>query len=210
MSEVLIVSKTKMGKYGDGACIGGITLPDLQSVRLLNEDGSYHNASTDLKIGQVLDIEYNEQEELEPPHIENVLMTSRKLIKSYSNITKIVNDKKLDPITYTGSPSKLFDGKLGWTNKDHGYISRRLGVPNHSTGFWIPDSELRLDGKHYIYKQKRLLGSVSYGFKYVGFEKPIPVIPAKTKLRISLAKWWKPEEIEIELRCYLQLSGWYL
>ncbi len=28
-------------------------------------------------------------------------------------------------------------------------------------------------------------------------------------MRLSLAKWWKPEDSNVEARCYLQLSGWY-
>jgi hypothetical protein len=29
-------------------------------------------------------------------------------------------------------------------------------------------------------------------------------------VRVSLARWWRHERSEIEPRCYLQLSGWYL
>jgi hypothetical protein len=28
-------------------------------------------------------------------------------------------------------------------------------------------------------------------------------------MRISLARWWKPDDSELSERCYLQLSGWY-
>ena len=40
---------------------------------------------------------------------------------------------------------------------------------------------------------------------------PIKVIPAGTLVRVSLARWWRPEDSEpnFEERCYLQLSGWY-
>ena len=37
----------------------------------------------------------------------------------------------------------------------------------------------------------------------------LPIIPKGKIIRLSLAKWWKPEDSDIELRCYLQLSGWY-
>ncbi|MFH1320564.1 MAG: hypothetical protein ABII90_07920 [Bacteroidota bacterium] len=42
---------------------------------------------------------------------------------------------------------------------------------------------------------------------YVGFQNPVDKIPAGTLVRISLARWWSPNEDEE--RCYLQLSGWY-
>jgi hypothetical protein len=28
-------------------------------------------------------------------------------------------------------------------------------------------------------------------------------------VRVSLAGWWKPDDSDIEPRCYLQLSGWF-
>ena len=46
---------------------------------------------------------------------------------------------------------------------------------------------------------------------FVGFQKPIETIPAGTLLRVSLAHWWRPESApHTELRCYVQLSGWFL
>ena len=45
---------------------------------------------------------------------------------------------------------------------------------------------------------------------FVGFQQPLPQIPAGTLLRVSLAHWWRPDEMpDGELRCYVQLSGWY-
>jgi hypothetical protein len=98
---------------------------------------------------------------------------------------------------------------LGWTGNGNGYISEGKGVPDHSTGFWIPDQDLIFENGHYSYLIK--LGGIKLkrSLKYVGFENPIAVIPSGTKVRVSLAKWWHPEDIVIEDRCYLQLSGWY-
>ena len=37
------------------------------------------------------------------------------------------------------------------------------------------------------------------------------MIPAGTLVRVSLAHWWRPEDDHTgELRCYVQLSGWFL
>ncbi len=46
---------------------------------------------------------------------------------------------------------------------------------------------------------------------FVGFQEPIAVIPAGALVRVSLAHWWRPDGDETaELRCYVQLSGWFL
>ena len=75
------------------------------------------------------------------------------------------------------------------------------------------------DGRWYIVKDvtksKESIGEMNgyplRGLKYVGEESPIKVIPAGTLVRLSLARWWRPEKSEpnFEERCYLQLSGWY-
>jgi len=50
---------------------------------------------------------------------------------------------------------------------------------------------------------------VNRRFPYVGFEPKVNLIPAGTLMKISLARWWKPEDSDMSERCYLQLSGWY-
>ncbi|MFN2223878.1 MAG: DNA helicase RecQ, partial [Candidatus Promineifilaceae bacterium] len=46
---------------------------------------------------------------------------------------------------------------------------------------------------------------------FVGFQEPLETIPAGTVLHVSLAHWRRPKEMpEGELRCYVQLSGWFL
>src|SRR5690606_4859208 len=97
-----------------------------------------------------------------------------------------------------------------YTSNYNGYICQRRGVPAHSTWFWIPDRNLtlRTDGKHYDYFD----GLLPRGLSYVGEPQPLPTLSAGTLLRVSLARWWKPENAEpaFEERCYLQLSGWFL
>lgn len=89
------------------------------------------------------------------------------------------------------------------------YTSERTGVPDRSTGFWIPDRELRLrgGGKHYNYVK----GALQRGLSHVGEAAATRRIPAGTLVRVSLARWWKPEDADpdFEERCYQQLSGWY-
>jgi hypothetical protein len=46
---------------------------------------------------------------------------------------------------------------------------------------------------------------------YVGVQDAVDVITAGQLVRVSLARWWRPENADpdFEERCYAQLSGWY-
>jgi ATP-dependent DNA helicase RecQ len=77
--------------------------------------------------------------------------------------------------------------------------------------FWAPDQPLRLDceGKRLRYRYPTSDGGRTLTF--VGFQEPVPELPAGTLLRVSLAHWWRPKERPAEeLRCFVQLSGWFL
>lgn len=109
---------------------------------------------------------------------------------------------------WQGAPSNLFDSCLCFTGSGRGFIAAQTGVPANSAGFWISDRDLvempaEAGGIFYEYSNARQV-------KYVGLIETLSNIPAGTLLRVSLARWWKPEDVEIEERCYLQLSGWYL
>jgi hypothetical protein len=87
-------------------------------------------------------------------------------------------------------------------------VCRDGGVPGQSTGFWIPDRDLVLrdDGKHYDFRSR--LGA--RGLSYVGEPEAKSQLKAGTLLRVSLARWWRPPDVDdMEERCYLQLSGWF-
>lgn len=203
MKDVLIVSKTKMGKTG--CCIGGILIPEMKSVRLLNEDGSYHGLNTEYKIGQIYSVQYKEPDKLVPPHVENILITSKQLVKE-TKVFDIIKKEQLQKILWEGNPNSIFQGCIKKTGSNNGYISKD-SIPEASTGFWMPDKDLSFtNNNHYRY----YTAEDNYcAFKYVGFDAPIDKIPARTIVRVSLAKWWAPEDIIIEKRCYLQISGWY-
>jgi hypothetical protein len=206
MSRVLIISKTRM--Y-NGACIGGITIPDLKSVRLLNPDRSYHPADTDFAVGQVWDMELKTAPNLTPPHNEDVLVLSKKFVKKVSAFNDVIDEKGLSKIVWTGNPKNLFEGCLSWTGNRHGFIGK-ANISEMSTGFWIPDRDLVYNDKYYIYDDGNDNWDSVFGFKYVGFEPPINTIKAGKKVRVSLAKWWHPKDTpDMPDRCYLQLSGWY-
>lgn len=225
MMDVIIVSKTKM--YNT-TCVGGI-FANGRSVRLLDANGNYQDNNTVFSIGDVYTIEYQELTNKRPPHIENIIVTSQKFKFSFASMSQMINYlvDKLKINIWNGAITTLFENKLQWTTPGSGYISEQSDMPNHSTGFWIPDQDLirsdyQRDNKikvRYSYsfpvKQKNrddLWEFSNTNIKYmpfVGFQKPINIIPAGTLVRVSLAKWVSLKENEEE-KCWLQLSGWYI
>ena len=114
-----------------------------------------------------------------------------------------------------GGPDQLYDGLVQGVPGGPLYIAEREslpanGIPRHSTMFWRSDRDLVRDegSKRIRYRYPTDDGGRTLTF--VGFQEPLPVIPAGTLLRVSLAHWWRPEDHpEDELRCYVQLSGWF-
>lgn len=201
--KVLIVAKTHMS---DKACVGAIVYDTGQSIRLLQPDCSNQPESTRFDVGQVWDLELRQRPDPIPPHIEDVLVIRKQYLGIQHQLAAFLRSRV---IPWNGAPSQLYQGLLRFTQNGSGYISRRIGIPDNSTGYWIPDhslSRLTERGKtRYQYKSKSSLVCITY----VGFQPPIDAIPAGTLVRVSLARWWTPEDADIEERCYLQLSGWY-
>lgn len=201
--DVIIVSKTHMST---AACVGGV-LVNGQFVRLLDANGHNQDSDTDLNIGDVYTINYNERTNKRQPHIEDILVTNFEFKFSFSSISDMEKYliEKLNVPIWEGSTEVLFDGNLNWTNNGSGYISESGVIPSNSVGFWRPDQNLsRRDYKNKV--------RYSYPIRwrnitYVGYQDPIDPIPAGTLVRVSLARWWSPDENEE--RCYLQISGWY-
>jgi len=202
---VLILSKTKMNH--SQVCIGGLTLNG-RYIRLIDEHGNNQPENTDLAPKQVWEIEFVERQNNIPPHVEDVIVLNRikkGILKEDITIKDFI-DKREIPI-WRGHPDNLFDSLIQWTPGGSGYIDRTGGVPNHSVGFWISDKDLRKNE----YQGIRYQYPTSVGWrsiKYKGTEEPVDLIPAGTLIRVSLARWHAFNEGE-ELKCWLQLSGWY-
>ncbi len=203
--EILITSKTHKGKV---ACVGGLVLNTNRFVRLLNPGNWDQYADTAFEIGEIWDIGFHDREDIEPPHIEDIIIQSQNYVSDEPNISNYLSSCGIT--IYSGDPSQIFNGRLGWSGSGGGYIGNREDLPSNSVGFWISDKDLDLeeDNKHYLYSSANPF-TQGKRFPYVGFEPAVDKIPAGTLLRISLARWWKPEDSDINERCYLQLSGWY-
>jgi hypothetical protein len=206
--EILITSKTHKG---NSACVGGLVLKTNRIVRLLNPGNWDQYADTNLDIGDVWDIQFNEREEIEPPHIEDIIIQSKDYKREIDDISNYL--RTCGVLIYNGAPTQIFEGRLGWTGSGSGYIGNRENLPTNSVGFWISDKDLTLDdddnnNKHYNYPTDNQFERIKR-FSYVGFQPKVQIIPSGTLMRISLARWWKPEDSDMNERCYLQLSGWY-
>jgi len=218
--DVIIVSKTHMHT---ASCVGGV-LANGRSVRLLDANGHNQSIETPLNIGDVWTIEFEEKAHKRLPHIEDVIVTSMTFKFAFSSISKMVDHlkEKSKIKIWEGSPDILFDGKIQWTSGGSGYISETGEIPESSIGFWLPVKDLTRkdyeDKVKFTYPSDKIefvakfastqVRRTSRIITYVGFQTPVDLIPAGTLVRVSLARWWTPNENEE--RCYLQLSGWYI
>lgn len=207
--KVLIVSKTHMKT---GVCVGGIT-PEGRFVRLLDSFG--HNQPNDcpFKIKELYEITFKEKQSLIPPHTEDILVENFKFLgrlKDHIRMIDYITSIKAN--ICKGNIDNLFDKSLNFTTNGNGYINSSK-VPQQSVSFWIADKDLikYIDSDENVrYKyQPDDPWSPEIQIKYVGLQPIEDTIPKGTLLRVSLARWWAPDNIEIEKRCYLQLSGWY-
>jgi len=219
--DVIIVSKTRMS---NAVCVGGV-LANGRFVRLLDKNGHNQDIDTDFKIGDVYTMTFQERTNIRPPHTEDILVDSAQYKFTFESIAKMVSylTHKLNVNIWRGGISSLFDRNLLWTSSGSGYISANGQIPMQSTGFWLPDKDLRRsdygDKVRYSYPLTPILNSgddllglvvQSRYISFVGLQEPVDIIPANTLVRVSLARWWQRPDSVDEERCYLQLSGWYL
>ncbi|UZH56718.1 hypothetical protein JRG66_07660 [Salinimicrobium tongyeongense] len=199
--EVLITSKTR---WSDCCCIGGLEITTGRFLRLMTSIGSYQPINSPFQIGEVWDLNYRYHPG-KPPHIEDVRVDRRQgPLRKLDDIAEFI----LQHCTvWQGNYNSLFSGKLKWTGNGSGHINNPSDLPTNSVGFWSSDRDLLWDGERYYRYTRRLL-AVDKRLPYKGMQPAIPVIPAGTLIRVSLAKWLPSERVED--RCYLQLSGWYL
>ena len=211
MERVLIVAKTDMKNF---VCVGGLMWRTNGSVRLMSRDGKNQPADSPFEIGQLWDIEYKQASKLIPPHVEDVLVLKKRLVGQVPNLREVLL-QRVQP--WCGSHELLFDSGL-FFGRSSCYVSRSQGIPNRSTGYWLPDRSLLLDiaarnnKPYYQLQHTYVAGSTSQprvlSVPYVGLRTPLPEIPAQTLVRVSLSRWWMTREME-EDHCYLQISGWY-
>jgi hypothetical protein len=200
--EVLILSKTKYGNTQ--VCVGGICINNKQFIRLLNQGGYYQPADTQFNIGDIWDITFTVNPNRKEPHNEDVTIHTYKFVRKIYQLETYI--KNMGVPIWRNNISNIFEAKILWQRNGKGYFSENIkNYPSHSVGFWISDIDLNYSNGSYIYENN----GVSRQIVYKGNQTALQVIPKGRLIRLSLAKWWKPEDSDIEARCYLQLSGWY-
>ncbi len=203
--KVVIVAKTRQG---GGACIGGLTFGG-RSVRLLHPNRETDPApNMDYEMGDVWEITWQPCDDRPLPHAEDLTVLSKRRLAPIDDLFAFIHHH-FPP--HIGGPEALYAGLLQTTKKGALYIAERTGVPDHSTTFWTPDKPLtrEVGSKRLFYRYPTPDGGRTLTF--VGFQEPLEVIPAGTLIRVSLAHWWRPDELpDGELRCHAQLSGWVL
>ncbi len=204
MRKVLIVGRTRMGR-GNQRCIGGIDISNGTPIRLFDSNANYFNQRTPYQTGEVWKMATTNppRERLDPPHVEGRCIQEAKRIQVWGNDSVSRAIRVLCP-PWEGDVNCLFDGLLQRTGSGSSYISKYGGVPDHSTGFWI--NSRALEAKDGLSSSRRLVCG-NFGFPFVGDEEMPVSIPAGSLIRVSLARWWSPDNSDMEDRCYLQISG---
>lgn len=201
---VVIVARTRM--YGGRVCVGALSEAG-ENLRLMNKDcAAEQGHSCRFMVGEEWEITCDACGPRRPPHVEDVAVSKAIQRGSVASLAEYIL-KRATP--WKGTIDTLFEGNIQFTGNGAGFISE-AGIPAGATGFWIPSDDLRLDhddrdkAGYYPEHDFRHLS-------YVGVQDPIDVIRAGQLVRVSLARWWRPQDADpgFEERCYAQLSGWY-
>ncbi len=206
--RVLIVAKTRMG---GGACIGGITETG-KSVRLIPLDADPHDgANREYEVGEIWEIKGEPETPLIPPHNENFVVHKKQRLHTTKAPTDLVSAIELLMPPKTGHPQELYEGLLKTTSSGRLYIDKQTGIPSYSTTFWKTDQPLSLETEMRKLRYRYPTENGGCTLTFSGFQKSLETIPADTLVRVSLAHWWRPDNTRhVELRCYAQISGWFL
>ena len=202
--NVLIVAKTRRGSR---ACVGGITAEG-QSVRLVAiNEATDDRAGMEYEVGEVWAVEATPAPSPTPPHVEDVIVGRKRRLRTSTTLVSAI-ERLMPP--KAGGREALYEGLTQATRAGVLYIAERTGVPPYSTQFWRPDRPLYRDEDAKRIRYRYPTEDGGFTLTFVGFQEPVEVIPAGTLLRVSMSRWWRPKEKpDGELRCYIQLSGWF-
>ena len=207
--EVLIVAKTHMSTM---ACVGALVLENNRFIRLLNPGNYNQPGDTDLKVGDVYNIECVNRAHIIPPHVEDVIVMSREFVRRIDSISTLLNERNI--INWAGHIDELFGGNLKWTGSGTGYIPEAGPLPIQSVGFWLtPVNLIRVEFNNGAKVRYRFPNGSNYrNISYVGYQETLPTIPAGTIIRVSLSRLFTREGANIDSPrgFYLQMSGWYI
>lgn len=187
-------------------CVGAVDAANGALLRLIPRVGAeYHswqqfNADT----GDLISLVGNRSTALDPPHVEDFLVDKWSAAGKINDLPSWIRSKCL---VWRGNRSVLFDGKLRYTTRGKGHINRGDPLPNNSVGFWELPAPLTLElgeKKRYTFTEPNSLSA-----PYVGITSPQQTIAQGTLVRVSLSRWWAPDDGSMPEACWLQISGCY-
>ncbi len=202
--RVLILGLTKAGKM---LCAGGLT-DKYEGIRLIQR-GQYpfwYPESCPFFIGHWFLIDGERQLDPENPHhCENVLVEKFVLSKQFNKQEMFDFFKRGNVVQHCNLPTRAFrftGYRIPFRRTTAGAFriqGQDLSLLLQSTAFWENPHPLRFqDGRYHCAED-------DYNIKYVGLAAPVPIIPAKSIIRLSTSAYW--DELESS---FMQLSGWFV
>jgi len=188
-------------------CVGGHDLDDgFRSVRLLTKGGMNLKEEDAIAPSQVWEVEYQPHSEPDPPHVEDVLVSTGRLLEQLP-IGETVRLILAHETPWSGGPEEVFDGTVEGTPSGRVYVPGEGPLPTRSTGYWLPDDFLTrymsFDKPKYHYQGESALNE----FTWAGMTDAPDEIESGTLVRVSLARWFNPSSAPAGY--YVQISDTY-
>ena len=202
--NAVVVAKTRMGQ---NVCVGAVNADTGELLRLIPRDGVAYHSWQDFRpaIGDLINITGAAATSVEAPHVEDYI------VDNWSPTGKRAGDLagwiRSRCTIWKGDRTCLFDGRLKFTSWGKGHVDRGDPLPSQSVGFWLLPETLNLepgDKKRYT-----LAGAMSVSAPYVGLSDAPQQIAKGSIVRVSLSRWWAPEDGDMPQACWLQVSGHY-
>ncbi|MGI8999104.1 MAG: hypothetical protein ACR2GO_05290 [Candidatus Limnocylindria bacterium] len=179
-----------------------------RSIRIQPQLGHAHPHDAPYQLGDVWDIPLQPTPSLRPPHVEDLVLTGPgRRIDRLADVGSWI----MQGVTpWRGSATAVFDATLRRSESGRAFVGRE-GIPSGSVGFWLPDRPLVRAERgerppHYVYTDH---DGLRWRFSYAGAAPSLRIVPARSLVRLSLARWWAPDDGSLPEACYAQVSGWY-
>jgi hypothetical protein len=192
---------------GQNVCIGAVDADTGELLRLIPRIGAAYHSWQEFRadIGDLINVVGTKATVIDPPHVEDFLVDQWSPAgKKARDLAAWIRGKCR---IWTGDRSSLFDGRLRYTSWGKGHIDRGEPLPTNSVGFWeVPESLILESGDK---KRYSMAGVLPVSAPYVGLPVPPPTIAKGSLIRVSLSRWWAPDDGSMAEACWLQISGCY-
>lgn len=201
--NTVVVAKTRMGQ---NICVGAVHADSGDLLRLIPRVGATYHSWKEFKadIGDLITVVGAKATTIDPPHVEDFLVDKWSQTGTRVDLAAWIRGKCR---VWKGDRSCLFDGRLRFTSWGKGHIDRGDPLPANSVGFWEVPQSLTLDPSDK--KRYTLTGLLPLNAPYVGVPSAPSTIEKGRLVRVSLSRWWAPEDGSMPEACWLQISGCY-